>query len=72
LILARWTIATPLKKDLHCAGGCPNKNPQVEAPTNLQKLAYQEALSLADQSEYYNNDDAQPPRIVRLGKGYFQ
>jgi hypothetical protein len=47
---------TPLKKDLYWEGGCPDKSSQVEAPTSPQKLAHQEALSLADQSEYYNKD----------------
>jgi hypothetical protein len=46
---------TPLKQDLQNPGQCPSKNPaETDSPANPQKLAYVDALSLEDQSAYYN------------------
>jgi hypothetical protein len=46
---------TPLKQDLQNPGQRPSKNPaETDSPANPQKLAYVDALSLVDQSAYYN------------------
>ncbi len=46
---------TPLKQDLQNPGQRPTKNPaEMDSLANPQKLAYKDALSLADQSAYYN------------------
>jgi hypothetical protein len=46
---------TPLKQDLQNPGQCPAKNSAGKDSTaNPQKLAFKDALSLADQSAYYN------------------
>jgi hypothetical protein len=56
---------TPLKKDLQNPGGCPKKALAVSPDKNAQKQAFQDALSIADQLEYYDTDGtAQEP----LGK----
>jgi hypothetical protein len=46
---------TPLKQDLQNPGQRPSKNPvETDSPANPQKLAYVDALSLVNQSAYYN------------------
>ena len=46
---------TPLKQDLQNPGQRPARNlTGTDSPVNPQKLAYQDALSMADQSAYYN------------------
>ena len=46
---------TPLKQDLQNPGQRPAKNSaSKDSPANPQKLAFKDALSLADQSAYYN------------------
>jgi hypothetical protein len=46
---------TPLKQDLQNPGQRPAKNSaDKDSPANPQKLAFKDALSLADQSAYYN------------------
>jgi hypothetical protein len=46
---------TPPKQDLQNPGQRPSKNPaETDPPSNPQKLAYKDTLSLADQLAYYN------------------
>ena len=46
---------TPLKQDLQNPGQRPAKNSAgKDSPANPQKLAFKDALSVADQSAYYN------------------
>lgn len=48
---------TPLKKDLQNPGGRPAKDSTDVSPNiNPQKLAFQDALSLADRSAFYHAD----------------
>jgi hypothetical protein len=46
---------TPIKQDLQSPGQHPAKNSaDKDSPANPQKLTFKDALSLADQSAYYN------------------